>query len=361
MKNMIKFLLVLTFGILLQFSFVYAADTTISIGDFKGDKGDTVKIPVNIDGNIGISTFGFIFEYDSEYLTPVSVENGIWDSDIIFNQNYGENQAFATGAGISNKVGDGVFIYINFKIIKDIDITDLAINLNVKQLKHLDGTTTSNVPYNVKPGLVIPSDIIKTEIGFESMQCPESDIIKIPIKIKNNNGISTFGICINYDSEYLTPISAEKGIWNSEIIFNPNYGKNKAFVTGASIINMVGDGDFIYINFKINKVIDTSTNLTVDIKQLKTADGTSTKNVAYIELKGNIIGTQGYSIYDINKNDVVEANDAEIILEYVLDKNKTKKYDIGKIINGKLIGDVDNDRKITAADAALVLWVCLNQ
>ncbi len=360
MKNVIKFLIVMIFGVLLPHSIVYAADTILSAENVSVGADDTIKVPVNINNNVGISAFGIIFEYDSEYLKPVSAEGGIWDNNIIFNSDYGKNQAFATGAGINNKNGDGTFIYINFKIVKDIDINDLKINLNVKQLKHLDGTNTSNVPYTVKSGLIIPTDISKTRIGFNYNKCPESGTIKVPVKIKNNKGISTFGICINYDSKYITPISVEKGIWNSDIIFNPNYGENKAFVTGASVTNMIGDGDFIYINFKINKIINKSTDLTVDIKQLKTADGAYTKDVAYTVLNGSVNSISEYSIYDVNKSGTVDVNDAVIILEYVLNKKETSEYNIGKIVNGKLIGDVDHNGVITAYDSALVLWVCLN-
>jgi len=42
-----------------------------------------------------------------------------------------------------------------------------------------------------------------------------------------------------------------------------------------------------------------------------------------------------------------------------LDKSNSK-YNIGKLIDGSLIGDADGNGNITAADAALILMISLN-
>lgn len=356
MKNIIKIFIASVFLFILVPSVAYASDTVISVGNTSGTMGDTVKIPINISGNTGISSYGFIFEYDNEYLTPISAENGVWDRDIIFNPNYAANQVFATGAATSNKTGDGAFIYIKFKIKKDISSDGSTITLKVKQLKHLEGTVSSDLSYTIKSGIITAATTEKIEIGFKDESYSLIGLIKVPIEIKNNLGISTFGICINYDSNYLTPVSVDKGIWDSEIIFNPNYADNQAFVTGASAFNKTGDGKFMYINFKANKISNATTSLKITVKQLKTAEGATTKNISYLETNGNISLSVDKSVYDIDKNGTINRDDAKIILEYVLN-NDIDKFNIGKYINGKLIGDIDADGKITASDASFILWL----
>ena len=366
MRNLIKVLLTSIFIILSFSTFVYAENTVVSMGNISGKLGDTIDIPINISGNTGICSFGMSFEYDKNYLQPVGTKKGLWDSEMVFNESYkgSENTAFATGAGMSNKTGDGVLFYISFNIKKEIDGNCIPIKLTVNQLKHVEGTKLSDVLYTINQGTVTPTPSEKMKIGFDSKYFLLSDIIKVPIEIKNNDGISTFGLCINYDSGFLTPVSVEKGIWDSEIIENLNYGKDKIFITGASAENKTGDGAFAYINFKVNKNAGLSTKLSLDVKQIKKKvqiDGKiTTANVDYTALSGNIkfYKNSDKAKYDIDKDGNITANDASLILQYVLDKSKNNSG-IGFKENNKIFGDVDNNGIITAADAALVLYVYL--
>ncbi len=358
MKNIIRFCFYLIFAITLMTTYIYASNTVISVGNIKGTVGETVTVPINISGNTGICSFGFAITYDKNYLTPLGSEKGIWDNDIIFNPNYSENQAFVTGAGISNKTGNGTFIYLKFKINGNIGTSGTEINVDVKQLKHLEGTTTSDVIYSSKSGIVSTDDLPKVKIGIENCQFDISDKIKVPVKITNNdNGVSTFGIVLNYESKYFTPTSVEKGIWNGDIIFNPNYGENQVFITGAGISNKIGDGDFLYINFDVKTPKNLFSYMNVDVKQLKNISGISTQDVIFEELNGKVdLFNKELLCCDINENNVIDSEDAQLILKYVLNK-KDAKYNIGKRINGYLVGDVDGNNIINSVDSSLVLFM----
>jgi len=370
MRKLFAFLSAAICCLLLSSLFVYAENTVVSVGSIEGKVGDTVKVPVKISGNTGVSAFGFLFEYNNEYITPVSAENGVWDADIIFNPNYNKeiNKAFATGAAMKNKTGDGEFIFINFKINKAIGNAGAEIKLNINQIKHLEGTVSSDIVCTAENGFIKTaggsSESSETEIGFFNKSSVDNDVLTLPIAVKNNVGIANFGIAVNYDSNYVTPISAENGIWDSEIYFNPNYGKNQLFITGAAMKNKTGDGDFVYIKFK--RVKEETAKFSIDIKMLKTAEeGAKTKDILYKITNGNIsVSSSGEDIkadpiYDVNEDGNINVNDASLVLAYVLDKSNSK-YNIGKLIDGNLIGDADGNGNITAADAALILVTSLN-
>jgi len=356
-KNLIKILVISIFMLLSFSTFVYAENTVISMGNISGKAGDTIDIPVDISGNTGISSFGMAFEYDNNYLKPIGTKKGVWDSELVFNESYkgSQNTAFAAGAVMNNKTGDGTLFYVSFNVKKEIDNECAPLKLTINQLKHIEDTKLSDISYKINQGSVTPVPSKKMKIGFNFQNLSLSDTVKIPIEIKNNKGISTFGFCINYDSNFLTPVSTEKGIWDSEIIENLNYGKDKIFITGASAENKVGDGAFVYINFKVNKFADLSTKLILDVKQLKkrikNGDKVTIADIEYTILSGN---AEDNTKYDIDKDGHISANDASLILKYVLNKSDNE-YGIGAEKNKMIFGDADDNKIITAADAALVL------
>jgi len=371
MRNLIKILL---FSIFMSLSFstlVHAENTVISVGDIMSKTaGKTVSLPINIRGNVGISSFGMSLTYDNKYFSPVKVTNGIWDSNsdsnsyLVFNKKYkgSENTVFVAGAGKDNKVGNGALFYIHFDVIKDIDEECTPFELTVEQLRHREGETTKipEVPYKLNQGTISLVPLGKTKIGFSHKSFILSDTISVPVEVTNNNGISTFAFCVNYDKNLLTPISISKGIWNSEpLVYNLKYGENKIFITGASSENKAKDGAFVYINFKVNKKADLlSSELSLEVKQLKRSIKTGTKmslsDIEYNEVKGDV----KLSNCDINGDGNIDAADASLVLQYVLDRS-SNNYDIGSMKNGTIFGDINNNGIINAVDAALILGIAL--
>lgn len=178
-----------------------------------------------------------------------------------------------------------------------------------------------------------------TVISVDNLTADVGKTISVPIKISGNtNGISTFGIKINYDSSVMTPKSeVTNGIYTNDIIFNPTY-KNMAgvaFATGASSSNKKGDGALFYIDFDIksNAVKGKNYPITIEVDELKYISNAKTIDIANTVTNGSITvnGSTGGNSGGENTG--------------------TSKYKYG---------DVDGDGYITARDAALVLQKALN-
>lgn len=167
--------------------------------------------------------------------------------------------------------------------------------------------------------------------SIKSVSAKSGDIVKIPINVlKNeNNGISSFGMLINYDSNYLTPVSCEKGIWANDIVVNTEYSKNQIFVASASNKNFTQNGEFIYVSFKVkDNVSNVITNLSVSFDELRYSTGTGINDFVDIVpvLQAGMVSIGVETQDDISKWDVdgdgeLTANDLSILLQKVLDSS----------------------------------------
>jgi len=173
--------------------------------------------------------------------------------------------------------------------------------------------------------------------------------IKIPVSIKNNTGISSFGINIIYDNRYLTPTEVIDGELFKDSIKNLNYLDNAIRVTYAGASNTAGDVILFYIVFNVKENIENA-NCEIEIKpdQIKALEGNSTINVEYMTQFGNI-QIKNIILGDVDGDGEVTAADATLILRNyaaLIEFTETQKSS----------GDVDGDGEVTAADATQVLF-----
>jgi len=173
--------------------------------------------------------------------------------------------------------------------------------------------------------------------------------VKVPIKVTNNKGISSFGINIIYNNQYLTPVEVTDGEVFKDNVANLNYGNNTIRVTNAGVSNKTGDGALFYVTFKINENLnDLYTEVEVNADQIKSVNGTSTQNVEYFIQNGNV-QIKNIIMGDVDGDGTVTANDAtEILMNYAMLKEFTEEQ--------KSAGDVDGDGTVTANDATQVLF-----
>lgn len=100
------------------------ADIQFSVSDAKGTTGDTVKIDVSVDKNIGVYGMGFNTVYDSRCFELVSVTNG----EVFTDQEYGIESPIddsgkhwyyaETSDFYTNVTKTGVVVTFEFKILK---------------------------------------------------------------------------------------------------------------------------------------------------------------------------------------------------------------------------------------------------
>jgi hypothetical protein len=114
--------------------------------------------------------------------------------------------------------------------------------------------------------------------------------ISVPVKLSSNQGLLCFGFEIEYDDEYLEPISVEQGTIITSGIFSDSIGtkySNPFRVTWNDTTALSGTGNIFNLNFKANKSGETI----IRISSMKddTCDSDYNKvSIETIEIKVNI-------------------------------------------------------------------------
>ncbi len=197
----------------------------------------------------------------------------------------------------------------------------------------------------------VPTVSNKVEFEIPNSSVTTDGTVKIPIKITNNPGFSTFGIIVNYDSSLLVPLSVENGkIWGSNFAGNPDYEPGQISINGMDIKNVTTTGDLCYITFKVNDSVkeNVSTELSITVNELFRYDGNyASLPMRSIVTKG-IVDIQNVVEGDINFDGHITAMDATQALLCGLGvKNLT-----GTAFNA---ADTNKDGIITPIDATNIL------
>lgn len=203
-----------------------------------------------------------------------------------------------------------------------------------------DGGYTSECTVNVLDNAVT--------ISCGDISTMPGKVIKVPVSIENNKGISSFGINITYDKNYLTPVGISDGTFFSGNIANLTYSDNVTRVTNASATNKVGDGVLFYILFNVKEnIADTNSEIAIAVDQVKTINGSNTFDVDYHQKNGTV-AIKNAVLGDVDNDGQVTANDAtQILMNYAL----LKEFDELQ----KVAGDIDGDGMVTANDATQAL------
>ncbi len=203
-----------------------------------------------------------------------------------------------------------------------------------------DGGYTSECTVNVLDNAVT--------ISCGDISTMPGKVIKVPVSIENNKGISSFGINITYDKNYLTPVGISDGTFFSGNIANLTYSDNVIRVTNASATNKVGDGVLFYISFNVKEnIADTNSEIAIAVDQVKTINGSNTFDVDYHQKNGTV-AIKNAVLGDVDNDGQVTANDAtQILMNYAL----LKEFDELQ----KVAGDIDGDGMVTANDATQAL------
>jgi hypothetical protein len=152
-------------GLLLVVSFGSAAGLTVSVSDTTGAPGDTVEVPINLEGASNVGSMDIVLTYDSNVLRAVAVEAGKLAKTALIESNTAEGGgiiiALADSSGIT---GDGEVATISFEVLGDSGTTSPltleSVSVSNTELVELVATTESGTFSVEKPRLGDASTLI---------------------------------------------------------------------------------------------------------------------------------------------------------------------------------------------------------
>lgn len=239
--------------------------------------------------------------------------------------------------------------------------------INLDTAKHNDETGLYNVEFcygteNRKTDVVksvkvdVPTVSNKTEIELPDVSVTTGGTVRVPVRITNNIGFSTFTFILNYDSSILTAVSAEKGsLWEGSMVMNPKFAPNQVSLNGMDIANNLKTGDLCYVDFKVNDNVQENikTEISVEVRELYQLDD-KYKSVPIRSLvKNSNVDIQHIVSGDVDFDGNVTALDATQALLHSASVNTLE----GTALEA---ADYNGDGVVTAYDATLILLRAAN-
>jgi hypothetical protein len=124
-----------------------AQGLAVSFSDSSGSKGDTVKIPIHLEGASNVGAMDILLNYDKAILKAMSIEAGELGKNALMESNTSDNGevriVLADAQGINGK---GSIAVISFEVIGDVGSTSkLSLDrILVSNLDLVDVIVTTN-------------------------------------------------------------------------------------------------------------------------------------------------------------------------------------------------------------------------
>lgn len=220
MKRFTTFLLTLTLLITLVAVPVSAQGTaglTVRVGSVTATAGNSnVAVEISLANNPGIAGFSFCVDYDADNLVLVRSELNISGGYPVATP-INDHQVNIAWAGNGTYSSNGKIATLYFNIPKDAEIgkSDLAISYRngYDSFYQYSGGTEQDISATAVNGCLqideaVPATKLTVTAGAVTASMSDTDVT-VPITIANNDGLSGFSFCIDYDESRLEFKSAE--------------------------------------------------------------------------------------------------------------------------------------------------------
>lgn len=200
--------------------------------------------------------------------------------------------------------------------------------------------------------VVTENDVDETAIiRVDNVTTIPGQRISVPVRLtKNSAGICTLGIDIKYDNTYLKPVADTVNVGSvfPDLISNTKYGADTIRITSSSTVNRTGSGIICYLEFDVSADAPvSSSDITVEVNELKTLSGNTQMDLDYIVYNGTV-NVEDCMLGDVNGDGQITAADAtEVLLGYAGLKSFT--------VREMTAADIDKNSEITASDATEIL------
>ena len=228
-------------------------DAATVYSDIAGAKaGEIVKVPIYIRDNNGLMGWKLTFDYDTDVLTPISVENGeiinngYLDNNIDGNMKPGSINVY--WAGDDNNSDNGIMFYINFAVNED---TVGKTNVDVSFSKNDTFDVEYNDVYlNCEPIVLNIENDKYTQSAKITAGCDNitaGDDLELKLNISELQNVSAANITISYDSNVFDfkSVNSISGIFTNNTVSN-----GKVILDVSGINNNADNKDFVTVLFK---------------------------------------------------------------------------------------------------------------
>ena len=181
-----------------------------------------------------------------------------------------------------------------------------------------------------------------TVLIADSRTVPPGGTVTVPIRLEKAQNIGSMNFVLTYDPNVLRVNRVDKGAFLSNIAFAPNYKDPPVIRFGfAAKDGVSGGGSVAYIEFEAIGSGGSSSPLTLSVEVAKDTSGQA---LSLKTQNGKVTIQQKTLKGDYNGDGKVTELDALAALRMSV-----------KLLAQDLILDMDNDGKVTAEDARLIM------
>lgn len=217
----------------------------------KVDSGSTIKVPVSIKNNTGILGWKLTFDYDTDVLTPISVDYGDVISGGIHDNIEGDMVPGSINvywAGSDNEDYNGVMFYINFEVNQSA-VGNTKIDITYSPEDTFD-TDFNDVYLDCQPiNLSITNNAYSqyAKINASVDDVTAGDDLQLKLNISEIESVIKTNVTVDYNSDNFEfkSISSANGI---TVKNTDNNGKLALDISG--ITSAANDIDFVTVTFK---------------------------------------------------------------------------------------------------------------
>ncbi len=216
--------------------------------------GGALKLPVYINNNSGFMGFRINIGYDSEVLTPVSVEYGdVFSSGL---QDNIDSDAFADSfkvywSGTENNTENGILFYVNF----NVDST-ASVNTTVKLSYSQEDTFDEDYEdilfdcQDVDLSIVNNNYSSYAKVTANTNDATVGNSFSVALKLSELKELSSMQLTLAYSTETFEFVSADS---NANITSVNNNGNVVLDING--ITSEMNNTDFVTVNFKCKESV----------------------------------------------------------------------------------------------------------
>jgi Cohesin domain. len=274
-------------------TFAVTGTPTITVNGASGTAGSQVSVTLSVANNPGISSARLNVAYNSA-LTLISAQNGGLIPNAMFQgPPAGANPATYIWASTENSTANGTLLTLTFSIAADAQGSlPVSVTYGANDILNVDD---ANVNFNVVNSSV---EVIAStpEIYGSNLTAKYNNEFEYAISIKNNPGFVATTLNISYDKTKLEYIpygantSDAKGevfdfVGSTFVINETKTDTGVVIIASASAYNATADGVLFNLKFKVIDNTFTTTQIGVDVTELRGSGGTSP---SFIETPGTI-------------------------------------------------------------------------